>query len=122
MTNERAKEILDFLARNVKAKNAKYNRFEIEYSSSAIADIARIYGKEEGSDLYIAVDSNGNGMKLSYVEGSTTFSDVLNDMLYVSSRGCKIETKFSGEVFLQAYCTLEQILVEMDLAKTLWSR
>lgn len=107
ISEKKAKEILDFLARKI-----KYDEFAVHDGKLVLCKDAYFY-----SLFFVDVRKNlisvvgrelkRKGMKMSY-------RSALRCMLKAANEGCRVET-LHDEVMLHAYETIEQILVEMDL-------
>ena len=108
MTDKKAKEILDFLARR-----AGYCSFAVFYS---ISEYMPCVLEETGCmkhSLYQIIKPSPIGSKI--LLSNVNYRNVLSNFLKYSEDGYDIETDNIGEIFLPAHSSLEQILVEMDL-------
>ena len=114
MTDEKAKEILDFLARKTRYSSFV---FIIDIGSYLPCLIDRRHLRHI---LYITKelkDPKIFGHK--HMLPTLSYAAVLSSLLESSDDGYDIETDIVGEIFLPAHSSLEQILVEMDLNKSL---
>jgi len=113
MTEERAKKILDWLAKKIGWDEVTVADGRcIVLTQTCIEDDGH-GGTEEvvsHSSLYVCRGALLN----SVVSEFTTYAELLDNLLQVSSTGWSITTN-NGEVFLPAETALEQILLEMDL-------
>ena len=116
MTEEKAKEILDFLAKKFGYDGIqlyKYNDFW-----------TNVFGNKLFYIICITHNYCTNGLTAtSFLYGKSGFAimvpnlydEALKQLIKISSAGEEITNGDRSKVFLPAYSSLEEILIEMDL-------
>lgn len=114
MTNERAKKILEFLAKKVGYSNIdivkrcnKLYAFLVDELGNE-SHLFKMKLSNDGYDDYFSIDS------LITAHCKEAYAELLDELFKASNEGCRIETK-GDSIFLEPFMALEQIEIEMDL-------
>lgn len=111
MTNERAKKILDFLAKKVGYSNiaiVKRNNRLYAFLVDEPSNESHLFKMKLSNDGDFSIDS------MITAHRKEAYAELLDELFKASNEGCRIETK-GDSVFLEPFTTLEQIEIEMDL-------
>lgn len=111
MTNERAKDILDFLAKKVGYSNIAIMESGNKLYAFLVDELgynSRLFKMKLNNDGYFSVDS------VITAHCKEAYAELLDELFKASNEGCRIETN-SDSAFLETFTALEQIEIEMDL-------
>lgn len=112
MTEDKAKQILDFLARKIGYDEVVINhQFALENNTNAY-----VLGCKKLNDIhFLYIWSNDmNTITLIGCSNPMSYAEALENMLEIS-KDTNIYSGFINKLFLHAHASLEEILVEMDL-------
>ena len=113
MTDERAKEILDFLARKAGFDGfTTHSCYDLNGNLKCIASVS-VFNNNYPPQIKHLYAYDENYWVVINMLKKTDYAKALEKMLEWSSKGENVET--IDEVYLPAYALLEQIEVEMDL-------
>ena len=112
MNEEKAKKILQFLAKKLGYDGLKFYNVHIavvKYDK----DSKMYYNK---SCLYVG-KRNLLYKLYKLPDNAKSYANVLDDMLKLSRKGYHIETYRYDQIFMPAYATIETLEIEADLAE-----
>ena len=112
MTNERAKKILEFLAKKVRYSNIaimkRNNWLFYAFLVDEPSNESHLFKMKPDNDGDFSIDS------LITAHHKKAYAELLDELFKASNKGYRIETK-GDSVFLEPFTALEQIEIEMDL-------